>query len=195
MEPTTRDLIKALRAMANGGINDPEGTTVLVIGQAADRLEELAREEPAKEVQTTEEQEDLFQSEYFPVPAKEDEGHAIQALEYLNQHLRKINSRARGYKPSKANLKYLNARVKDGYTITDFKTVIDAQVKQWVGTSQQVYLRPATLFNAEKFESYLNGATMPEPLSCNQIQRKAPAKTSTRDISLQDQLMDRSWAE
>ena len=37
----TRTLIEALRLIANGGINDPEGVTTAAILEAADRLEEL----------------------------------------------------------------------------------------------------------------------------------------------------------
>ena len=44
----------------------------------------------------------------------------------------------------------------DGFTLADFKAVIDKKVKDWNGTKMQEYLRPETLFGA-KFESYLNG--------------------------------------
>lgn len=60
------------------------------------------------------------------------------------------------YKAS--NTKTINlvkARLKDGFTIEDFKTVIDKKVKVWKGTSFEQYLTPFTLFG-EKFEVYLN---------------------------------------
>ncbi len=60
------------------------------------------------------------------------------------------------YKAS--NTKTINlvkARLKDGFTIEDFKTVIDKKVKAWKGTSFEQYLTPFTLFG-EKFEVYLN---------------------------------------
>ncbi|NCB45345.1 MAG: hypothetical protein EOM59_22360, partial [Clostridia bacterium] len=35
-------------------------------------------------------------------------------------------------------------------------TVIDKKCAQWKGTDMDKYLRPSTLFNASKFEGYLN---------------------------------------
>ena len=49
----------------------------------------------------------------------------------------------------------INARVKEGYTVEDFKTVIDIKCKSWLGTEWEKYLRPQTLFGS-KFENYLN---------------------------------------
>ena len=60
------------------------------------------------------------------------------------------------YKAS--NTKTINlvkARLKDGFTIEDFKTVIDKKVKSWKGTAFEQYLTPFTLFG-DKFEVYLN---------------------------------------
>ena len=49
----------------------------------------------------------------------------------------------------------LSARLKD-YSINEVKQVIDYKAKEWMGGDMQKYLRPQTLFNATKFESYLN---------------------------------------
>jgi uncharacterized phage protein (TIGR02220 family) len=57
---------------------------------------------------------------------------------------------------SQSNLKFVMARFKAGKTFSDFKTVIDKKVAEWKGTEWEIYLRPETLFNATKFESYLN---------------------------------------
>jgi hypothetical protein len=44
----------------------------------------------------------------------------------------------------------------EGFTIDDFKTVIDKKCAEWLGDSKmEPYLRPETLFGT-KFESYLN---------------------------------------
>ena len=60
------------------------------------------------------------------------------------------------YKSSTAKTKQLiNARVNEGFTIDDFKTVIDKKCVEWAGTEYEKYLRPNTLFGT-KFESYLN---------------------------------------
>jgi predicted phage replisome organizer/uncharacterized phage protein (TIGR02220 family) len=49
----------------------------------------------------------------------------------------------------------IRARWKEGYCLTDFKTVIDKKYKEWAGTEQAKYIRPITLFGT-KFDSYLN---------------------------------------
>ena len=49
----------------------------------------------------------------------------------------------------------INARIAEGYTIEDFKAVIDIKCKSWIGTEWEKYLRPQTLFGS-KFENYLN---------------------------------------
>lgn len=56
---------------------------------------------------------------------------------------------------SKANQKHIKARLNEGYTVDDFKAVIDKKVAEWKGTEMAQYLRPETLFGS-KFESYLN---------------------------------------
>lgn len=59
------------------------------------------------------------------------------------------------YKPEvKATLEHISARLKEGFTVEDFKTVIDKKNAEWHGTEYEQYLRPQTLF-CTKFESYL----------------------------------------
>lgn len=74
-----------------------------------------------------------------------------EIISYLND---KTSSR---YRDSKSTKRLIDARLKEGYTIEDFKTVIDKKCGQWLTDSQMAqYLRPETLFNATHFESYLN---------------------------------------
>ena len=49
----------------------------------------------------------------------------------------------------------IHARLEEGFTLEDFKTVIDKKCDEWIGTEWEKYLRPETLFGT-KFESYLN---------------------------------------
>lgn len=56
---------------------------------------------------------------------------------------------------SKATQQHIHARIEEGFTVEDFKTVIDKKCADWVGTEWEQYLRPSTLFGT-KFESYLN---------------------------------------
>jgi len=57
---------------------------------------------------------------------------------------------------SQKNVELIAARYKEGHGLDDFKTVIDKKCKQWIGTEQQKYIRPLTLFSKTKFENYLN---------------------------------------
>lgn len=53
-------------------------------------------------------------------------------------------------------VKLIHCRLKEGFTVGDFFTVIDKMADEWLGDDRMVmYLRPDTLFST-KFESYLN---------------------------------------
>lgn len=52
--------------------------------------------------------------------------------------------------------KLIKARIREGFTVDDFKRVIDTKTKQWSKDKKmKIYLRPETLFGS-KFEAYLN---------------------------------------
>lgn len=61
------------------------------------------------------------------------------------------------YKPTTPNTKKLiKARSNEGFTLDDFKAVIDKKCADWLGNGEMVrFIRPQTLFGT-KFESYLN---------------------------------------
>jgi uncharacterized phage protein (TIGR02220 family) len=76
-----------------------------------------------------------------------------------------LNSKAgTKFKPKSANtVKLINARLKEGYEISDFEKVIDKKCKDWLPDPKMcVYVRPITLFGT-KFESYLNEAQAIDP--------------------------------
>ena len=78
-------------------------------------------------------------------------------IDYLNE---KANT---NYRASTKNTQsFINARVSEGYTVEDFKKVIDSKSKEWLNTDFEKYLRPATLFGT-KFENYLNEANKKTP--------------------------------
>ena len=75
----------------------------------------------------------------------------IYIVDYLNKktgkNFKSDSSRTR---------KLIDARFNEGYTIEDFRKVIDTKVAQWKGDKKMDgYLRPETLFS-NKFEGYLN---------------------------------------
>lgn len=63
---------------------------------------------------------------------------------------------------SKDTQKHISARLNEGYTVEDFKAVIDKQYAKWKGTEYEQYLRPSTLFGT-KFEGYLNAKVSSQP--------------------------------
>jgi len=74
-----------------------------------------------------------------------------EIVDYLNNA---TNSNYRH--TTEATNKLIKARIKEGFTLEDFKTVIDKKVLLWAkDLKMSAYLRPETLFG-NKFESYLN---------------------------------------
>lgn len=82
-----------------------------------------------------------------------------QIVEYLNKVV------GANYKSKTKNTqKHINARLKEGYTFDDFKSVIDKKYAEWKGTDMEKYLTPDTLFGT-KFEKYLNQKTQKKEIS------------------------------
>lgn len=79
-----------------------------------------------------------------PIPYKE-------IIDYLNK---KTNQHLR-YQ-TKAYQKLIRQRFEEGATLEDFKKAIDNQAYAWQGTRFWKYMRPSTLFQASKFDSYVN---------------------------------------
>ena len=73
-----------------------------------------------------------------------------EIVDYLNE---KAHKKYRSN--NKTTIRHINARLKEGRTLSDFKQVIDNRCATWLGTDMEQYLRPETLFGS-KFESYLN---------------------------------------
>ena len=92
-----------------------------------------------------------------------------EIVSYLNEIL------GTRYKPTTASTrKLINARLNEGFTVDDFKAVIDAKYAQWGNDPKMAeYLRPSTLFGT-KFEGYLNSS----------MARRAPH--TTVDLSIYD---------
>ena len=87
-------------------------------------------------------------------------------IDYLNK---KANT---NYRPTTKNTQsFINARVKEGYTVEDFKKVIDSKSREWLGTDFEKYLRASTLFGT-KFENYLNEANKKGPTAIGPNENK-----------------------
>jgi uncharacterized phage protein (TIGR02220 family)/predicted phage replisome organizer len=74
----------------------------------------------------------------------------VETIEYLNLKC------GTNYKAKTAKTRdCVKARINEGYSLDDLKTVIDKKHSEWFGSDMQKYLRPQTLFGTN-FESYLN---------------------------------------
>ena len=74
-----------------------------------------------------------------------------EIVNYLN------NSAGTNYRASsKKTRELIKARINEGYTLEDFKVVIEKKTREWINDNKmKAYLRPETLFGT-KFEGYLN---------------------------------------
>ncbi|MGR3303777.1 MAG: conserved phage C-terminal domain-containing protein [Candidatus Scalindua sp.] len=74
---------------------------------------------------------------------------AIEVLDFLNL---KTGKRFRSVK---VNLDFIQARLKSGLSVQDLKSIITMKTRQCEsGDFDKLYLRPQTLFNETKCESY-----------------------------------------
>lgn len=77
-------------------------------------------------------------------------------LTYLNE------TAGKSFRLSKTSLKPIEARLRENFSQEELRRVVDHKVKTWgPDPKMQEYLRPQTLFQASKFESYLQGAPRP----------------------------------
>lgn len=116
---------------------------------------------------------------------KKDDGNAekiAEIVEYLNS-VCGTNYRAN----SAQTQKNINGRLGEGFTVDDFKLVIDAKAKEWKGTDMEQYLRPDTLFRPTKFESYANYAK--KRLNASRMKRIAVAEP----VEDEPELTDEEW--
>lgn len=96
-----------------------------------------------------------------------------EVVDYLNQ---KAGTKYKSN--SKNTTKHIKARLNDGYTLEDFKSVIDKKCSEWLNTDMEKYLCPDTLFGS-KFEKYLNQKINGPKI--NKIQSNAAAEIKWGD--------------
>ena len=113
----------------------------------------LSNEEIDKEIEIDKELEKEIDKDIY-IPYQE-------VIEYLNL---KANTSYRFTTKKTKNL--IHARFNEGFTLDDFKKVIDIKCSEWMNTTMNQYLRPETLFGP-KFEGYLN--QKPKPMTNAQV--------------------------
>lgn len=108
-----------------------------------------------------------------------EQADVTEIVEYLNQ------AAGTSYKPNTPKtVRSIKARMKEGFTVDDFKTVIDKKVSEWAKTDMQKYLRPETLFGT-KFEGYLNQQIVKgkaPPGSFNRIESRNYSKADFAEL-------------
>lgn len=102
---------------------------------------------------------------------------AIEVLTHLN-----LVSGSR-FQKSRSSLENIRARLREGYSVSDLKLVIDLKHEHWHENDKQYqYMRPETLFRPSKFEGYLQSATRWE--AKGRPSRETWDKTRERDINV-----------
>ena len=94
----------------------------------------------------------------------------IDIVEYLNKKANK------NYKHnSDKTRRFIDARLNEGFTLEDFKKVIDNKCRSWLNDERMnQYLRPETLFGT-KFEAYLNEM----PISQKKIEKAVESEVES----------------
>lgn len=84
---------------------------------------------------------------------------AAELLAFLNERTQ------RHFRPTMTTLRPVMARLKEGYTLSECRAVVARKVRQWSSDDKmRDYLRPATLFGAEKFAQYVVEVPPPEEI-------------------------------
>ena len=103
--------------------------------------------------------------DYQETTTEKDKGTAQPAMTLAAQrrevikYLNKVTGKK--FKPdADGNKRFINPRLKEGYTVADLKHIIDVKYAEWHGKifsngkSGDFYMRPETLFRVSKIESY-----------------------------------------
>ncbi|WP_051910483.1 phage replisome organizer N-terminal domain-containing protein [Carnobacterium pleistocenium] len=118
-------------------------------GQMSGQMSDVSTPELEIELELEKELEKEIEKDIFGQP---DRAPYKDVIDYLNQ---KADKQFR--KNTSSTQKVIKARFKEGFTIEDFKKVIDNKTADWLNDKKMSeYLRPQTLFGADKFEGYLN---------------------------------------
>ena len=120
-----------------------------------------------------------WSKEKSPVPSKEESEKGNRKVESGDKHclsdassiysagsraaLHHLNEKSgKHFRECESSLAPINARMKEsGVDIEGVKKMIDRQCIRWLGTPQEEYLRPQTLFGKEKFDSYYAAKDLP----------------------------------
>lgn len=103
---------------------------------------------------------------YTPPSDSPKTAEADQVIDYLN------SLTGQRYQHSTNSRKHILARLNEGFTVQDCKTVVDKKSREWLGTDYAKYLRPETLFAPSKFENYLSQIERPRKFNIDTALRE-----------------------
>lgn len=110
-----------------------------LLDNSSEKVTENEKEKEIQKKEKPEEEPERFTEEYREI------------IDYLNEKTGKKYSAK-----SRVNQGHMSARLKEGFTVDDFKKVIDIKWFQWHDDPKMAkFLRPETLFGT-KFDRYLN---------------------------------------
>jgi uncharacterized phage protein (TIGR02220 family) len=144
---------EAVKAYCCCGSSEPVGNQYGTGGENAEQMEDGEEEVKGGDISLSGVPDDVF---------PEDVGKSDEIRE-LNQKARPIidylNDRtSSNFKHVDSQLKFLRGRLTEGVTHEELCRVVDFKVSEWLGTDMERFLRPATLFNATKYQGYAERA-------------------------------------
>ena len=134
----------------SSGSKGKESTLKITIKQQLFNNNVTNKSEELQQVECNEQQQSNNNVTTLSKKKKKDNNIYSLVVDYLN-----IRANTNYRTNTKNTQSLINARVKEGFVVEDFKKVIDNKSNEWLGTDFEKYLRPATLFGS-KFENYLN---------------------------------------
>ena len=146
-ERTLYDYMKTLESLQIININsNNKFSVVTVVNWGVYQLQDESNQQQTNNKPTTNQQ----QTNTNKNVKNEKNEKNKDIVAYLNQKADKEFKHT-----TKKTQSFINARLEEGFTVDDFKKVIDIKCSEWKNSDMNKYLRPETLFST-KFESYLN---------------------------------------
>jgi uncharacterized phage protein (TIGR02220 family) len=147
---------KAETARENGKLGGRPRKTQPVISGLANETQTKANQEPLtnnhKPIVTT-----LSDKSDVRPPKVDFQEPAKRVIDFLNLKTGKA------YRHQPVNIDMIAARLREGASEQDCKSVIARKVRDWQNDDKmRQYLRPATLFNREKFANYVGELVAPQ---------------------------------
>jgi uncharacterized phage protein (TIGR02220 family) len=102
----------------------------------------------------------------------------------------------RNYREVGSNLGFISERLNEpGVTLDGIKAMIKRQCQRWLNTTMAEYLRPETLFNKTKFDSYYAAKDQPITSDARPSQPRNEGLVNGTDTNKATRVLERRRAE